>query len=411
MMPSRTIRLISGFAAGTALVALACQENITAPGVCPDFCPPSTISVLDTLLLANVNRDSTFSGYQTPGSGFNMQIASPGGGIESRGMIRFARFPTTILSQGTDARDVVETDSFQVNLTMRSRNELATGLQVRVYRIPLTVDSTTTFTDTDPYFADSALIGVTSVPDSVIPDSTDRDTISVVFPASALPSFQADSLNSAVGISVVANSGTFVNFGTIEGGETPIMVRYAKADSGGTLVERSDQRVSLFDSFVRSPGLGLMPDALFVGGAPSSRSLLRLNIPSAILDSSEIVGAKLLLVPLLPAAGAPADTFRIQANALGADFGPKSPVIIVGALTDTTALRGAAVAVGSSDTVAVDITAVLQDWQANPSRPRSLMVRASPEAITLGELLFGSSRSAGAIPSIRLTYVPPFDFR
>src|SRR5207244_5396714 len=48
---------------GAVLLAAACVERLTAPGHCPDFCSSGQVTVVDTLLNASINRDSSYRGY------------------------------------------------------------------------------------------------------------------------------------------------------------------------------------------------------------------------------------------------------------------------------------------------------------------------------------------------------------
>ena len=131
-----------------------------------------------------------------------------------------------------------------------------------------------------------------------------------------------------------------------------------------------------------------------------------MNLPPVIADSSEIVRATLLFVPLEPALGAPADTFFVVAEGLGADFGAKSPIRPI---VDSLLVR-TPVGVGSTDTVSVDVSALLALWQDFPDQVRSLVIRLDLEGASPAELRLASTRILGMEPAIRVTYVPPFRF-
>jgi hypothetical protein len=45
----------------------ACTDRVTAPGVCPDFCPGGTIGVKDTIFTDVIERDSAFRGCRPAG--------------------------------------------------------------------------------------------------------------------------------------------------------------------------------------------------------------------------------------------------------------------------------------------------------------------------------------------------------
>ena len=66
------------------LAAGACTENVTAPGVCPTFCPSGSISIHDTIFAAIIGRDSSFSGYLQGYQSTLMAAADSPGVIDSR---------------------------------------------------------------------------------------------------------------------------------------------------------------------------------------------------------------------------------------------------------------------------------------------------------------------------------------
>ncbi len=395
-------------AACALFVALACEESITAPGVCPDFCPEAFIEVRDTTLTSSVERDSAFSGYARAVDGFRMQVTGRDGDIESRGIVRFLTLPDSILI-GSATRPIVSIDSYTVRVNLRRRDLATSGLEVLVHRIPGSIDTNTTFDDLTPYFEDSTIVGRITVDDTVALDS-----LFITLPPNAFPNLETDNFVTAIGLSVRGSTPTFASFGTTEGGFASVLTRYVQVDSAnGELLAHADVRGANFDTFLREEAIVPAGDILVVGGTPASRSLLRLSIPPAILDSSEIVGAVLYLVPIAPSVGAPGDSFRVQVDALSADFGPKSPLVASGGGLDSASLLpGVLVAVGSMDTVALDITDIMRVWQADSSRPQSLMIRITPadEGAVLAQLFVGSSRSPGATPVVTITYVPPFRF-
>ncbi len=67
--------------------------------------------------------------------------------------------------------------------------------------------------------------------------------------------------------------------------------------------------------------------------------------------------------------------------------------------------------VGTTDTIAIDITNIVGAWQSDSLAPRSLMLRVLPEGGNLAELRFGTSEHPTARPFLRITFVPPFRFQ
>jgi hypothetical protein len=152
----------------------------------------------------------------------------------------------------------------------------------------------------------------------------------------------------------------------------------------------------------------LVPDNAFltVGGEPSARALLRFDLPEDIEDSATIVRATLELVPRSAMLGLPTDPALLQAKALLADLGAKSPVT-----TDTRFIASDTLAVGSADTVRLDMTSIVRLWQSSSERPEAVFLSLLPEAASFTRPVFGSTRSGtvGA-PRLRITYLKPFPF-
>ncbi len=389
--------LIGGIAVGV----LACEASITAPGSCPEFCPNAVIELVDTVLTGVLEGDTSFTGYVEANRANAMQVAGGGAGVESRGVIFFTRFGDSAAVDSTARGLVVRQDSFQLDIVLLSRSPDVTGLQITVHRINPSANPQGDFTELAPFFEDSTIIGIIAIPDTVT-----ADTVSAIIPCDAFPDFEANENQVALGLSLRGTTPAFANFSTRETTLGALLTRYILVESGVDSVERSEISLSEFDAFVDTDLPGPPAGALLVGGTPSARTFLRVNLPPVIVDSSEIVRATLLFVLVEPVLGAPTDTFLVVAEGLGADFGAKSPILP----TPDTLLVRTAVGVGSTDTVSIDISSLLVLWQNFPTRIRSLVVHLDLEAGSPAQLRLESTRMPGMEPALRVTYVPPFRF-
>jgi hypothetical protein len=325
----------------------------------------------------------------------------------SRAVIQFLPLNDSI-TVGSEVRPIAVVDSFRIRFTLTGRRQDATGLEVRLHRLPVGVDTTWAFADLDPFFQDSTLLAAIVIPDSVLTDSVAAtDSLITVLPGDAFPTLAQDSQRVAVGLALRTDQAGYADLGSRQGTlGASVVARYAQVDSSGTLLSREESRSVDFDTFVGRPVAAPAPDVVAVGGIPSARAFLRLSVPDTILKRANIVRATLLLVPTSAALGAPGDTVSLRAFGLEADYGPKSRFLP--APIDTI-IRGAAnVAVGSVDTIRIDVTHIIRPWQADTTRPRTILLRVLPEAATLGEVRLATSRSAGLTPAIRITYVPLF---
>jgi hypothetical protein len=268
----------------------------------------------------------------------------------------------------------------------------------------VTVDSLVTYDALAPYFNDS-----TFVVDVAVPPADSSDTVRVTFPSSALPTFAVDSLRAALGIALRSPSPAFVSLKTSEDGFSPTLSRWVKVDSiPNTRVTRIATFGVAVDTYVFPPLPAAGAGVLTVGGAPSSRTFVHLDLPRRIVDSSNVVRATLFLIPAGPVLTAPGDTLRVVAHPLAADLGSKSPVL--SATVDTAAGSGGRVPPGVNDTIKVDITRVVQSWRADTTQSHTVLLRISPEAGSFGELRFWSSADPRRA-LLDITYVPPINYQ
>src|SRR5436190_2267201 len=140
-----------------ATVLAGCVDQATAPGVCPTFCPSGQIDVVDTVLAASIARDSTFRGYVLPHQAGAMTASDVPGVVDSRAILRTSALVSGLaLNTGdTTTSPLVGADSMKLTLTITRRDTTAHNLTVRLYRLPITIDSTTTFADLLGAFADT----------------------------------------------------------------------------------------------------------------------------------------------------------------------------------------------------------------------------------------------------------------
>ena len=406
----------------------ACVDRATSPGTCPGFCPSGAIDVVDAVLGTSVTRDSAFRGYVFPYQAMAMTAANVPGVMDSRAILRTSALVSGLaLNTGdTTTSPLVGADSLKLTLTITRRDTAAHNLTLKLYRLPPTIDSTTTSADLQSAFADSlravnvdALLAKPGGVDSATGDQAAIDTTSKFLKVTLkLDSLQAppsgdlyvpgDSGKLGIGVGVGADAPTSVAFCTRENACGASVAWFVKFDSikgtDTTLIHKQLAAVTLFDSYVFDPPNPPLDSTLAVGGAPSARSILRVTLPRAIRDSSQIIRATLILVPAAPARGARADSFVVEAHTVLADFGAKSPLVLDATRTDTTMIR-----VDKKDTVRIEVTNLLQFWVADSTRPEVLMLRSQGEGGQPGEIRFYPSAAAYR-PALRITYARRFPF-
>ena len=404
---------------GAVLLAAACVERLTVPGHCPDFCPSGQITVVDTLLTTSINRDSAYRGYVVSYQSPVMLAAFLPGAtdtLDGRPIFRFNGYGPGLPISSVDTGQILGADSARLQVYIVRRDTATHNLRLQFYRLPTTIDTTTTFGAVAAPFADApvrtvnvdTLLAQPGRKDTVTGDSVVVDTVnhrwllSLKFDtAAARYDGTSDSGAVAYGIRIAADTLASIAFG--KGAVGPVLQWYLRVDSSGTPVARNPGvRGPTLANFVFTPPTAPLDSTLAVGGVPSARSLLRVAFPKFIRDSSQIIRGTLFLVPAVAARGAPADSFVMEARTVLADFGRKSP--IDARLDDPIVIHP-----GATDTIKIEVTNMLQLWAADTTHPTVFLLRPRAEAQYFGEIRFYPSKAA-LRPTLQITYVKQFPF-
>ena len=397
----------------------ACVERVAAPGACPAYCPSQHLTLLDTLLVTNISKDSAYRGYVVAHQSSVMLVADTP--VDSRAIFQFSSYGPriTLRSNGdTTTGAITALDSAQLRFYVTRRDTANHNLTVRIYGLPVPIDTLTTFAALAGPFAAAPLRRVNL--DSLFARAGHKDSV-------AGDSVQADTVNhrllvflhldSAQAHYVVADTGRLA-FGVRVSAGAPVSAALGKSDLGpqftpsvmldsvGTPVTRAlPARGATVTTFVFNPPARPLDSTLAVGGVPAARSILRVALPRAIRDSTQVMRATLVLLPAVAAQGVPADSFVVEAHTVLTDFGAKSPIAVDLTRTDTAVIH-----IGATDTTQIEITNLIQFWQSDTTQVTSLVLTAKPEVTDLAEIRFYPSRAAAFRPAIRLTYVPRYPF-
>ncbi len=410
-MMARRATLIGG-----VLLAAACVERVSAPGNCPSFCPSGQIQIVDTVLTSIISHDSSFRGYVTALHAPLMLAADLPGFVDGRAIFRINGYGQRYLLAAADTGTILGADSARLQLTLARRDTGAHNLSIAFYRLPITIDSTTTFADLTGPFTDSlvrrinidTLLARPGRKDSITGDSAVVDTLNHVvvlqlkFDTAAARYMGTDSGTVAYGIRVSADSLASIAIAK----STLAWQWYLRVDSAGTPVARKPGPLGYaFASFVFDPPLPPTDSTLAVGGVPSARSILRVAFPRFIRDSSQIIRGTLTLVPVAPVQGAPSDSFVVEAHTVFTDVGAKSPIIVDATRTDTAVIHA-----GMRDTVQIEVTNLLQFWASDTTRATTLVLRAKEEATSFSQIRFYPSAAQAFRPALQITFVRRFPF-
>ena len=410
-MTARRAVLVAG-----VLLGAACVERVSAPGNCPSFCPSGQIELVDTVLTSIISRDSAFRGYATALHAPLLLAADLPGFVDGRAFFRINGYGQRLVLTSTDTGTILGADSARLQLYLARRDTAAHNLSIAFYRLPITIDSATTFADLAGPFTDSlvrrvnidTLLARPGRKDTITGDSAVVDTLHHVvvlqlkFDSAAARYIGTDSGTVAYGIRVSADS-----LASIAITKSSLAWQwYLRVDSAGTPVARKPGSLGApFASFVSDPPPPPLDSTLVVGGVPATRSILRVAFPRFIRDSSQIIRGTLTLVPAAPVRGAPSDSFVVEAHTVYTDVGAKSPIILDATRTDTAVIH-----VGRRDSVQIEVTNLLQFWATDTTRATTLVLRARQEGASFSDIRFYPSSAQAFRPALQITFVRRFPF-
>jgi hypothetical protein len=175
----------------------------------------------------------------------------------------------------------------------------------------------------------------------------------------------------------------------------------------GTAKLRSFPLTATFNSSLPAVPEVIDSTLLTVGGAPSSRSLIRFDLPPRIRDSATVIRATLELTPVAPVSGLPNDPARIFARAVLADLGAKSPVETRIAGIDT-------LPAGTSGTVEIEVARLMQQLWLRTTGPTALIL-SLPQELEGGSfarpVFYSTSAADPAVrPRLHISYLLSFPF-
>jgi hypothetical protein len=391
------------------VAALGCQERLTSPAQCPELCPGGNSEVFELVLNPMPDSDSSYQGFVTADAAISLLTSTGAALSERRAIYRFVERPDSLPVRDTLRAYVI--DSIALSVTLGARDTLTDGLRLILYRLPPTVDASTSFADVNALMVDANLIDSVAVPDSVNSGAVQTVLRADKLPRVTLPPGTGGTLamgvtltaNQPTGVRLAATGASFVTYTTVDVPDTAVAVR-----------NQSITRTSAFTTFVSETEPPVDPTVLTVGGSPSSRALLRFDLPEPVEDSATIVRATLQLVPRTPITGLPTDPGLLAGSAVLADLGVKSPVNT----QDPNFIAVDTISPGTSDTVRLDVTRLVQLWQSSVERPEAIFLSMNVLGAAVpsdgGSFMraeFGSTRrpDIGA-PRLQVTYLRSFPF-
>lgn len=391
-------------ALGILILTGGCQERLTEPVDCPALCPGGEQPVLETVLTAVPDRDSSFPGYVEAGSAVSL-LVSNGLGPERRALYRFVARQDSVSVADTNRGYLV--DSVAITVNVLARDTLLDGLRLVLYRVSTDLDEESTFDEVAAQLTDANLIDTVEVADTLNAGGVQLVLRGADVLKTGLPLDAGGPL--AIGVAIAAPQPTGLRIGALASATGATFASYVTAQNVPDTVSGRRQTLTPrleFNTHVSPEAFTPDPDLLTLGGTPSSRALVRFDLPDPVEDSANIVRATLELIPAQPILGLPSDPALLIARAVLADLGAKSPVA-----DDASSVSSDTLSPGVSDTVRLDVTNIVRTWQLSEDRPDAIFLSLRPEGGSFMRPEFGSTRAPGVgAPRLRITYMRAFPF-
>jgi hypothetical protein len=414
---SRTL-IVLGLAAAAAVGG--CGEKLEAGSACPLLCPQPDIQPRDTLV-EGVVVDSTIAGFPAIGQESVLLLAARGDTLDTRVIFRFDSLPKTFTHPSATSDTIVNhVDSATLRIVLDTTTLAGvpglptTPVTMELYDVDSPAD--TVAADLLPLFSPDRLLGSKTF----APESLAKDTLFLpVAPAAVLSKIVTGS-HLRVGLRLVSSTSSQLR---IFSSSAPAVLRFKPAsDTAVTVSLRSKTpadtslatfRTGLQDYVIVAKGPPPPPaNTITVGGYPARRTYLRFELPSHIVDSSNVVRATLTLTQYpMPVSPGAHDSLAIYPFALTAGT----------VITDVARLMQlASINLGlASDSVRVlpadsgqkrfELVNLVKIWRTtNPTlTQRALILVIGEEGSNPAEAVFYSSEAPADVrPRLELTYVP-----
>lgn len=411
---------------GSALLFGACQEDITGGAACPSLCPEQNIVLKDTTLFPII-VDTTLTGYPPLGTESELILARRGDSLVTGAVLRYDTLATEFPRFGTDTvvRTIVGVDSAWLALTITTTEQLIKDtVTFEIYNVDTAA--------TDP---DTAAVRQLFRPDRLlatrtIPKDSVTGTIRIRLPETFVLSRIVNGLRTRFGVVVRSDSSVIVRVAPIESpGSSPQLIYLARSQRSTVAVPDTQRITALGRSISIVPGLedytvilqgtpAPPADALAVGGFPAHRVYLRFDLPSALIDSTTIVRASLVLTqrPHRGVIGAGDTTLVLPRIVVASNIvdPSRAAVLAQDPLSFGVAVSPIVTTPADSGTRRLDLPGLLRIWRGVDvtKNQRAIVLVSGEEAVSPSEVRFYSTGAAveSLRPRLRVTYIPRVGF-
>jgi len=400
-----------GSLAAAFIGAAACTENLGGDGACPILCPTQGGDIQNVTLDAIV-FDTTVLTLSGLGTEPGLLLASRGDTLDTRVVIRFDSLPTKFNASVDTGRTILSVDSAHLRLRLDTLSLKVNG--------PLTIEAF----DVDTVANDTSTAAIAALfrPDRFISSQSFaradlRDSIRYSISNEVVLAKIRAGARLRIGLRAVGSAQ--VRILAVESGAGPqLSFRPTRDTTFRALIVSPLSRTPVGESLVamnlsdytvllRSPSTA-ETNTLNVGGLPARRTYIRFNIPSSIIDSSNVVRATLLLNQIANTSLDPGDTIFlvpqiVVAGAVVTDPVRASQVISEGAL-DTLKVRA-----GDSGEKQIELVRAIPFWRSQRPEvtPRAIVIRTLAEGNSPLEARFSPLEAQpGLRPRLRISFTP-----
>lgn len=400
----------------------ACSEDLGSGAACPALCPEQSAAVRDTTLFPLL-LDSGVVGFPPIGAELELLVAQRGDSLQALAVLRYDTLVTVFPKTSTDTttKPVVGVDSASLLLQVSGRIS-KDSVTIEVYD----VDTVAGNLDADaarPLFRpDRLLASRTFASDSV------AGTLRITLPAAFVDSRITTKGRIRLGVKATSDSSVQVRFFSSNGGASPILTYrgrsardtpsardtaiFAVAVNSVSAAPGEASSADLADYSLISGSLEPAPPATFsVGGLPGSRAFLRFSLPSAIVDSTTVVRATLILTQAPYRGVAQSDTVLVISRfVVAAPFVEAGKAALLLADPRSVILPSLALVPADSGVRRFEIVNALRRWRFEDSTltQRAIVLQSSGEGVLPQIVYFFSSEAPvhSLRPQLRLSYVP-----
>ena len=408
---------------GTLFVVTACTEEFQGGAGCPFLCPQQQAPFVDTIINA-IDLDTTLGPYPLLGLSNGVLLASRGDTLETHVVVRFDNLPTTFNPNNQSAQAPITTvDSAVLRFFVDTTGSKAGGaFTVEVFNVDTTnADSSSVVLRT--LFRPDRKLG-----EVVIPAGALKDSLRVPVANAFIERQIARAGRVRLGVRIVNTANVQLRLGAIAGGEgeprlsfdpttdtlyRPIDVVPRTAFTGNEDDDVLRLSYTVYALTIRGSA-PVPPGTVSVGAWPSRRAYFRFAIPRAIVESSTVVRAELLLTQRPSFSVSRGDSVGVQPF-IGISTSAVSDLYLATSLAANGLLAGVdAVRFVPQDSGqrAINIVSVVRGWSTlNPSVTRFVALRINDEGTFGGEIRFHDlTAPAAQRPRLRITYLPRTDF-